>query len=78
VVKRLTEGALASLHSQERSRVTFPRMQAGLPLLHLGSLHKTLCRLPNIGGLHSISQDRPYAGYQTPPKATTHALFNLL
>jgi hypothetical protein len=72
-VKRLAEGALASLHSQERSRVAFPLMQVGLPLLHLESLHKTLCRLPNIGGLHPVSLDRPYASYQT-PRSSMHAL----
>jgi hypothetical protein len=66
-VKRLTKVALASLHNRERSWAAFPRMQASTLLLHLGSLHKALCSLPNIGGLHSISLDRPYAGCQSHP-----------
>jgi hypothetical protein len=66
-VKGLTKVALASLHNRECSWAAFPRMRVGTLLLHLGSLHKALCSLPNIGGLHSISLDRPYAGYQSHP-----------
>jgi hypothetical protein len=59
--------ALASLHSWEHSFQAFPAMQAGYPFLHNTSLHQSLCRLPNTGGLHCVSLDRAYAACQSHP-----------
>jgi hypothetical protein len=67
-VSRTTSMAYASLHSWERPFIAFPLMQAGGHFLHSLSLHKALCRLPNMARLHSISLDRPYAGCQSHPK----------
>jgi hypothetical protein len=62
-----TRVAGTSLHSGERGSLAFSRMQAGLLVLHLGSLHNGLCTLPNIGGLHCWSLDSPYTGCQSHP-----------
>jgi hypothetical protein len=66
-VRGIKQLAYASLHSGERSSTLFLRMHAGLLVLHLGSMHKGLCTLPNNGELHYTSLDRLYAAYQTPP-----------
>jgi hypothetical protein len=67
-VSRTASMAYASLHSWERPFLAFALMQAGGHFLHSLSLHKALCRLPNMARLHSISLDRPYAGCQSHPR----------
>jgi hypothetical protein len=68
-----TRVAGTSLHSGERGSLAFLAMQPGLEVLHMGSLHKGLCTLPNTGGLHCWGLDSPYTGCQSHSMCTDEA-----